>query len=527
MDAPWESESDVSRSLLELIARDTNDGIWALNVETDAVYYSPRWLELLGFVPGELPGYLSTFMDRLHPDDHDRVLRANLDHQLGLTQEYRLEFRLRHKDGSWRQILTRGVVLRDAAGRAIRMVGIHTDVSDRAREAERLEGLVRERTLELQAALERAERNAAAAIRFLSAASHDIRQPLQATALLLGALAGDLRTERGRAAFDAIEGALAASMELLDSLLEFSRIEAGALEPSFTAVELGALVERSARPFAAEAAAKGLKLRTVASGMTVRTDPALLGRILRNLISNAVKYTDRGGVLVGCRRGGGKVRLEVIDTGRGIEEAERQRIFWEFYRVEPQRPAGRPGLGLGLAIAERLARILGHALTVDSVPGRGTRFAIELPEAGEPAAELPKSGLRVQAGSALAGKLVAVVDNEEQVAAALGRLLEEWGATPVVAFGGDALLAALGGRMPDLAIVDRHLDGEDGFALAARLEAACGHPLPVLILTGDYDIANLSLANRDRRRILQKPAMPAVLHAVLTAELDRAAPPAS
>ncbi|MBN9000283.1 MAG: PAS domain-containing protein, partial [Rhizobiales bacterium] len=109
VDAPWESESDVSRSLLELIARDTNDGIWALNVETDEVYYSPRWLELLGYAPGELPGHLSTFMGRLHPDDHDRVLRANLEHQLGMTPDYRLEFRLRHKDGSWRQILTRGI----------------------------------------------------------------------------------------------------------------------------------------------------------------------------------------------------------------------------------------------------------------------------------------------------------------------------------------------------------------------------------------------------------------------------------
>ncbi|MBN9000114.1 MAG: response regulator, partial [Rhizobiales bacterium] len=136
------------------------------------------------------------------------------------------------------------------------------------------------------------------------------------------------------------------------------------------------------------------------------------------------------------------------------------------------------------------------------------------------AVELPTSGLRVRHGGGLAGRLVAVVDNEARVAASLGRLLAGWDAVPVIAADGEELLQRLAGRRPDIAIIDRHLEGgEDGFALAARLEAAVGGALPVLILTGDYDIGNLALANRDRRRILQKPAMPAVLHAVLLAEL--------
>jgi PAS domain S-box-containing protein len=186
--APWDREDSVSRSLMRLITESTNDGIWDWDLETGGVYYSPRWLELVGYLPGELPGHIDTFSKLLHPDDSENATRTIVEYLSGTQPEYRNEFRLRHKDGSWRWIFTHGVALRDATGRAIRFAGTHTDITDRVREAERLEKMVEERTTDLRAARDRAELSATATTEFLATVSHDIRQPLQAMALQLGSL---------------------------------------------------------------------------------------------------------------------------------------------------------------------------------------------------------------------------------------------------------------------------------------------------------------------------------------------------
>lgn len=520
--APWDREDSASRSLLRLIAQSTNDGIWDWDLATDGVYYSPRWLELIGFLPGELPAHIDTFRGRLHPEDRAAVEQAVNECIGGNRPEYRLECRLRHKEGSWRTILTRGIVLRDAEGGAVRFAGTHTDITDRVRAAERLEAMVAERTADLRAARDRAELANATTTKFLTAASHDIRQPLQAMALLVGGLKRDVTSADGVRKLLAVEHSLAASMELLDELLEFSKLDAGALRPHMTTVCVGDLFDVLVDGFAAEAAQKGLALTIVPTRLSTRSDPQLLGRILRNLVSNAIKYTDCGRILIGCRRRGDRVRIEVWDTGCGIASERLRQIFWEYVQLEERRRS-RGGLGLGLAIVDRLAKLLAHRVDVQSWPGKGSVFMVDMAiEQARPVTSAPTT-IEVLPDTIFKHKLIAVMEDDRSVAEALTVLLREWGAVPVVALHDTDLLRELGGRKPDAVIADRDLGSAgDGFDALSRLERHLGATVPSLILTGDYNLRDLQRVNNAGRRVLHKPVWPSVLHAVLRFELSRA-----
>ncbi len=515
--APWDSDDAASRLLLGLIAQSTNDGIWDWDLDTGRVYYSPRWLELVGYLPGELPPDISTFQDRLHVDDLDRVRSGIDDYLSGHSAEYRMEFRLRHQDGTWRWIMSRGIALREADGRAFRVAGTHTDITERMRAAERLESEVAERTAELRTARDRAESSAAAKTKFLATASHDIRQPLQAMALLLGSLTPEVKTAAGQRTMQAIERSLGAGMELLDALLEFIRLDAGAMRPKLANVDLGRLVDSVAETHVAEIARKGLVLKVVPSGAVVRTDPQLLGRILRNLISNALKYTEHGTILIGCRRRSGKVWLEIWDSGRGIAPEQLKQVFWEFFQGANVRQGS--GLGLGLAIVERLAGLLKHRVHVRSWQGRGSVFAIEM-EPGDACPVSDETVRTVTRDVLLTGRRVALIEDDQAVALALVQLLEAWGAEVISASTGERVIEQLGSDAPDVVIADCELkDDEDGFAVLDRLDRLYSRRLPALVLTGEYDVSALGQRNRAHRRVLHKPVWPAALQAVLHYEL--------
>jgi two-component system, sensor histidine kinase len=514
--APWDSDDDASRLLLGLIAQSTNDGIWDWDLNSGRVYYSPRWLELVGYLPGELPGDISTFQDCLHEDDRDRV-RSGIDNYLsGHSAEYRMEFRLRHQDGTWRWIMSRGIALREADGRAFRLAGTHTDITDRMRAAERLESEVADRTAELRTARDRAESSAAAKTKFLATASHDIRQPLQAMALLLGSLAPEVQTVSGQRTVKAIERSLGASMELLDALLEFIRLDAGAMRAKLANVDLGRLVDSVAESHVAEIARKGLVLKVVPSRTVVCTDPQLLARILRNLISNALKYTEHGSILIGCRRKADKVWLEIWDTGCGIAPEQVKQVFWEFFQGADGRQGG---LGLGLAIVERLAGLLKHRIHVRSWQGRGSVFAIEMERSNALPITDEKAPIMMR-DVLLTNRRVALIEDDQAVATALVHLLESWGAAVISASTGEFIIEQLGSQAPDLVIADCDLKSdEDGFAVLDRLDRHYGRRLPALVLTGEYDIGALGERNRSNRRVLNKPVWAAVLQAVLHSEL--------
>ena len=237
-----------------------------------------------------------------------------------------------------------------------------------------------------------AEQSSAAKSRFLAAASHDLRQPVQALAFFVGALKGHKLPARSAAIVGHIDASLASMHGLFSSILDMSRLDAGLVKAKLDPVPLEPLLARLVRELEAEAQAKGLTLAYAPTGLSIVSDPSLLERILRNLIGNAVRYTPSGGVLVGARRDGeSRVRLEVWDTGPGIAESEREAIFEEFYQLANANRDRAEGLGLGLAIVRRLAGVLGHSVSVASRPGAGTVFRLVAPRAG-PAA--PARGQR-------------------------------------------------------------------------------------------------------------------------------------
>jgi PAS domain S-box-containing protein len=523
-EAPWERPDDTSRLLLGLIAEHTNDGIWDLDVASRKVFYSRRYAQLVGYEMEELPPHFDTFFSLLHDDDRAAAVKETEDYLNSNKRDYRIEFRLRHKDGSWRWILSRGIAIRGPDGLPLRLAGTHTDITERVREAERLEKVVQERTAEVRAARDRAELDAARTMKFLATASHDIRQPLQAMTMLIGGLGREITSDSGRRNMQALRNSLLASMDMLDALLEFSRVDAGALRPFISTIKLEKLLEQVVDAFALQAENKGIRLSVVPTSVTTRSDAQLLARILRNLLSNAIKYTDRGGVLVGCRRIEDRIRVEVWDTGRGIASGELRKIFWEFYRPK-ELSESRGGLGLGLAIADRLARLLKHRIDVRSWPGRGSVFSIDLPVLPDAADKPDAGGQEVQPDGALAGKLVAILEDEQAVGLGLSAKLTEWGSTVVWGRNLTELIAALGKRSPALLVADRYLGGKlDGFQAFDQLEAHLGGRLRGVVLTGDYDLAGIEAANRARRRVLQKPVWPAVLYAVLRGEISEPSP---
>ena len=372
------------------------------------------------------------------------------------------------------------------------------------RSNETLEQRVVERTALLESAKREAEHANDAKSRFLAAIGHDLLQPLHAAHLFADALAqrgvGEQR-ELARQIGDALDD----TTDLLTTLLDMSRLEAGGLLPEPRDVPLADVLDPLVAQFGVIAAERGLRLRHVPTRAWVRTDPQLLRRVLQNFLANALRYTERGSVLLGIRRVGEGLRIEVHDTGPGIEADQRERIFEEFRRGED---APGQGLGLGLAIAERIARLLGSQVALRSTPGAGSRFSVVVPRARASALPLPAS-------QGLDGLHVLVVDNEPEALAALAAVLRGWGCVVSAVADGAAAEAVLARGDCALWIFDYHLDhGDDGVALHARL-AARGVAAPCLILSADQTGAVRVAAQEAGLPLLVKPLRPLALKSVL------------
>jgi signal transduction histidine kinase len=373
------------------------------------------------------------------------------------------------------------------------------------------------------AARDEAERASTAKSRFFAAASHDLRQPIHSLGLFASALERHVADVEGRTIVRRIGDSIVALELLFDELLDLSKIDSGAVSVQPRDFALQPLFDRLSAEFHAEANARELRMRFVPTALGVRSDPVLLERILTNLVSNALRYTRSGGVVVGARRRGAAVRLEVWDSGIGIAPGDRERVFEEFYQAgNPQRDRSK-GLGLGLAIVRRLAGLLGHAVDFDSVPGKGTRFRLELPRALDLPAEEPAPLLP----SPLAGSRVLVVDDEAAVREGTEALLAQWGCVVASAASADDALALVadGTFVPDVALVDLRLPGKtNGAELVGRLHDALGVALPALLITGDTATEDALRAKANGIPMLTKPVAPARLRAALFAALTRPAP---
>jgi signal transduction histidine kinase len=373
-----------------------------------------------------------------------------------------------------------------------------------------LEAKVEERTRQLEDA------NLAKS-RFLAAASHDLRQPLHAVGLFVAQLHRRLRAgERGQVV-SRIEAALAAMNELFSALLDISKLDAGGTTVTVTDFPLARLLARAETTFEEAAREKGLSLRVVPNSAWIRSDFILLERVVFNLVSNAVRYTSHGGLLVGCRKRGNSLRIEVWDTGAGIPEDQHQKIFAEFYRLgEPDRDR-RAGLGLGLAIVDRLCRLLGHLIGIRSIPGRGSVFTVTVPGAPARAAVIePRAHPRNQL-SLSNGKLVLVIDDDPLVREGMGGILRSWGCQVIAADTDSKVLKALTGQdhPPDLIISDYHLaDGVTGPETIERLRTALSSQIPAFLISGDTDSEPLRQAKAKGYHLLHKPVDPMALRAM-------------
>ncbi len=365
---------------------------------------------------------------------------------------------------------------------------------------------------------EQAERANIAKSRFLAAASHDLRQPLHAMALFASALRDKSPDGEARVIVDKLSVSVEALEGLFHALLDVSKLDAGVVVPEVRDFRLQTLFDRIARDYADEAADKGLRLRWRVSRAVVRSDVVLLERILRNLVSNAIRYTESGGVLAGCRRRGSAIRIDVVDTGVGIPSAHLADIFQEFYQIgNPERDRAK-GLGLGLAIVHRLASLLKHEVQVRSVPGRGSIFSVTVPCGDTAGAVDDLPAARDFINTKLGDALVVVIDDEQTVLDGMREVLQEWGARPLLASSGDEALTRLAGigEPPAAVIADYRLrDGETGIEAIGRIQGRYGAGIPGVLVTGDTAPDRLREAEASGYHLLHKPIRPANLHALL------------
>jgi signal transduction histidine kinase len=402
---------------------------------------------------------------------------------------------------------------------------------------DRLEERVQERTAELARLVQQlsdARQQAEAAnqskTRFLAAASHDLLQPLHAARLFSAAL---LERRPSDDIVAKVDRSLAAVEAILDALLDIAKLDAGAVKPNIGSVPLGPLLASLPDSFAAIAERNDVELRIVPTTLGIASDPQLLRRILQNLVANAVRYAPGNGqrrakVLVGCRRRHGQVVLQVWDNGPGIPADKQPLIFKEFVRLPSNGPATQErGLGLGLAIVDRIARMLGHAVSVRSTPGRGSCFSLAMPIARERVAQPAQRRERPPARQP-AALSVLVVDNEASVLDGMSTLLRGWGCKVVAAAGLPEALDGLSAQRlaPDVVLVDLHLgNGLDGFAVIAALRAAFGADLPAALISADRSDAVRSAAREQGIVPLPKPVRIAALRALLGQCRPRTAPP--
>ncbi|EER58777.1 histidine kinase [Acidovorax delafieldii 2AN] len=350
---------------------------------------------------------------------------------------------------------------------------------------------------------------------FLAAASHDLRQPLQAVHLLIEVLRRTPDPAQSALLIERLAEAAGALDEVLDELLDMSRLQAGLMMPHKIAFPLNDLLSRLDGEMRLLADKKGLELCFVPTRAWVYSDPQMLLRMLRNLVSNAVHHTAQGRVLVGCRQRGGEIGVMVCDTGPGIAPEHHTAIFREFYQLDNPERDRRKGLGLGLAIVAGLCRLLEHRVLLKSVLGRGSCFELRVPQV-QPAA-LPEAA-HLQGDTALAGCVVLVIDDDPGLRETLGSALEVWGCTAVAADGVQAALATLASRRlaPDLIVADYRLRNQaTGIEAIAAVRQALGRQVPAAILTGDTAPQRLKEAAGAGHLLLHKPVQPASLRAAL------------
>jgi signal transduction histidine kinase len=386
-----------------------------------------------------------------------------------------------------------------------------------------LEKRVRDRTeeltrlnTELALAKSTAEDANISKTRFLAAASHDILQPLNAARLYVTSLVERQNGGEDSRLVENIDDSLEAIEEILGALLDISRLDAGAMTPSITSFNIGDLMRSLEIEFAPSARAKGLELTFVPCSLPVESDRALLRRLLQNFISNAIKYTPHGRVLVGCRRDGQTLKICVYDTGVGIPIIKRGEIFKEFHRLEQGARIAR-GLGLGLSIVERLARVLNHRIAINANPGGGSVFSVTVPTAKAVNYTAAVTSATPLSRTPMSGALIVCIENDAAILDGMRTLLTAWDAEVIAVSDPEAAIEAIeaaGGRVTGL-LVDYHLDRGNGVAAIRDIRRRFGENIPAILITADRSPHVRAAAREETIAVLNKPVKPASLRALI------------
>lgn len=536
-------ELETERNRYKWLFENAVHGIFQASLHEGLRAANPALARMLGYDnPQQVLWSLTDLAEHLFVGGQAELvaIREVLTSQPGL---YGYETRLRRKDGRVIDVIMNILLKPDEPGL---FEGFVADITERKQAQQRLQQLneelelrVEQRTTallganqslhqqigermrveqELRMARDAAEEANRSKDKYLAAASHDLLQPLNAARLLISTLR---ERELGEAAKNLVERAhqaLEGAEDLLSDLLDIAKLDQAAIKPDLDVYRLDELLAPLASEFEPVAAQAGLRLRARIPACTVRTDARLLSRILRNFLSNACRYTEHGGVLLGVRKRAGQLRIEVWDSGRGIPADQLQAVFREFHQLDVGRSMERKGVGLGLAIVERIARMLGYPIEVRSRPVRGSCFSIQLPLVADQA-PLPSNRPVVQAqvGNPLPGKRLLVLDNEPSILHSMAELLGGWGCEVLTALDQAQALEVLDERAPDLLLVDYHLDlGVTGSEVVQALRVHFALDIPAVMITAERsDECRLHLQAL-KVPLLNKPVRPGKLRAVLS-----------
>jgi len=497
-----EAASSAGAFLLALQSIDLGVALW--DAQDRLVLCNRTFTDLYGFVaPRIVPGLPYSEFLRLIADTREFAIDGSVEHWIG----HSLQFYRNNEMAE--QLLADGrcfEVTAKPAGES----GSVTTVQDVT--------VLKRGERALRKAKELAETASTAKSRFLSAANHDLRQPLSTLKILIyNCMTTDEEAQR-KDLLHAMDVSVSIMEDLLGALLQVGQLDSGRIVPRFTSFPVSRLIERLSIEYSHQAREKGLQFRAVMSHVTIKTDSALLERILSNFIANALRYTSYGKVLLGCRRVGSKLRIEVWDTGCGIPKEYEKRIFDEFYQVANQGTRQKKGLGLGLNIAQRLAQLLEHKIEVRSVVGRGSMFAIDVPLGDIWTSEIGVAEISEGIGGQFSGLKVLMVEDNEQLRQAQQQLLERWGISVTAARDPEHAIevAKAMEEPPGLLLVDYRLpEGIPGTEVIRNVCEALGGDVPGIIMTADTDPALISEIKSLGYPVLIKPVSPPQLRVLM------------
>ncbi|MFS2201706.1 NahK/ErcS family hybrid sensor histidine kinase/response regulator [Pseudomonas sp. Pseusp3] len=540
---------EAERNRYKWLFENAVHGIFQASLHDGMRAANPALARMLGYQdPQEVLFSLTDLAGALFVDGAQELenIVEILRHQRSL---HGYETRLRRKDGSHLDVLM-NLLLKP--GQEGLVEGFVSDITERKQAQQRLQQLNDElelrviaRTNELleanrnlqQQIIQRKQiaealrdaRDAAEAAnhskdKYLAAASHDLLQPLNAARLLISTLRERKLPETEQVLVERTHQALEGAEDLLTDLLDISRLDQAAVKPDIAPYRLDELLGPLVSEFQSVAQAAGLNLRVRMADYAISTDLRLMTRILRNFLSNACRYTDEGSILLGARRRGEMLRLEVWDTGRGIAADRLDSIFLEFNQLDVGRAADRKGVGLGLAIVERIAKILGYKVGVYSMPGRGSMFSIEVPISREVPLPVSQTVPQPGTGNPLPGRRLLVIDNEVSILESMSALLGQWGCDVLTATDEASALAALRGQAPELILADYHLDhAVVGCDVVRHLREHFNQNIPAVIITADRTDHCRRALQRLNAPLLNKPVKPGKLRAVLSQLLGASA----